>query len=349
MKCQMVILLCCCIVIGFASDAHALVRPKEPLHRAAQEGNLKEVQKLINQEVDVNKLDEIYGCTALHMAAMGGHLDVAKALRKTGAKIYAENKQNEPLVFAAVSSGNVDLLKFLLAEGASSKSRNAEDENLLHHAITCRKKEMVLYLIDIKVDVNAKDKKGYTPLHAVTWIGDLQVTNRLVAAGGNVNGRTNRKETPLHTAVVHNHVQVVKDLIAGKADCNLLDESGRHALFSASSLEVVDLLLKAGAKPDISDRYKYTPLSGAVVAKNGKDLSARLIKAGADVNRRIDHGRTAIFNVIPDDRVDVFAFLVKNGADLNIKSDSGETPLDWVKEYKATKIKGVLEKRNSNK
>ena len=309
-----------------------------------QAGNIKNVQELIDQGVDVNKLDERYGCTALHMAATLGHLEIARVLRTAGARIYAENEHGEPLVFAAVYSGNVDLLRFLLDEGASSESRNRNGENLVHHAITHRREDVLLYLIDINVDVNAQDDRGWTPLHTVAWIGDLPVTSVLIDAGANMNAAANNRETPLHTAAAYNHAQVVRDLITAQANVNLLDESGRHSLFHARSVEVMGLLLDAGANPDISDRYNYTPLSSAVNARNGVALLTSLIQSGADVNKRTDHGRTAIFNVIPDDNIEVFSILVKNGADLTIQSDSGETPLDWVLEYNAEKIRAFLEK-----
>lgn len=337
------------LALGVTGPVQAWILPKEPLHAAVLENSLKNVQDLIDQGVDVNKVDDRYDCTALHMAAMHGHLEIAKALRKAGAKIYVETAKKEPLMFAAVSSGNIDLIKFLLAEGASSKSRNADGENLIHHAITCRHRDVVQFLIATKVDVKATDKKGYTPLHTAAWIGDLPVTKDLVAAGATVDATTNHKETPLHVAASYDHAQIVEDLLAAKADCNRLDDSGRTPLFLTKSVTLMDLLLKAGAKPNISDRDQYSPLSGAVVAEDAMALAARLIKGGADVNQRIDHGRTAIFDVIPNDKVEIFALLVEHGANLNLKSDSGETPLDWVRHYKARKIQAFLEGKDKRR
>ena len=350
--------------------AVALVPPEEPLHRAAQAGNVKKVKELIDEGADVNKLDGRYGCTALHIAAGWGHLEIVKVLREAGARIYVENKQKEPLIFAAVSSGNLALVKYLLAEGASKKSTNAERENLIHHVILGRTKEMLPYLIEIGVDVKAKDKRGYTPLHTVAYVGDFPATAALVKAGADVNATTWHNETPLHLAASHSHEQAVHDLLEAGADCNLLDDGGGHPLFGVSSVSIAKLLLKAGAKPNVSDRYQYTPLSGAVVVPIRTELSVSdtyevpdtpssktvivqdrtalarcLIKAGADVNMRIDHDRTAIFNVISADDVEMFKLLVESGAGLEIKSDAGETPLDWVAEYGAVRIRKYLNSR----
>jgi len=322
----------------------ALELPSDPFHQAVIKENIKEIREFIQKGVDVNKLDRNYGCTALHIAAGTGNLEIVKILRKAGARIYVENKKKEPLVFAAVISGNVKVLDFLIKEGASIKSRSTDGDNMLHLAITFHYKDIVIYLIGIGVDVNAKNKKGWTPLHEDACVSDIRVTNELVKAGAAINAVTYHKKTPLHIAASYNNSQAVEDLLSNKADCKLLDESGRTPLFMTNSVKIIRLLLKAGTNPNITDRYKYSPLSGAVVARNGKERVLLLIQGGADVNMRIDHGRTAIFNVIPNDNVEVFALLVENGADLSIKSDSGKTPLDWIKEYNARKIKAFLEK-----
>jgi len=351
-------------------SAVALEPPEEPLHKAALAGNVKKVKELIDEGVDVNKLDGRYGCTALHIAAGGGHLEIVKVLRKAGARIYVENKQKEPLIFAAVSSGNLALVKYLLAEGASKKSTKAQGENLIHHVILGRTKEMLPYLIEIGVDVEAKDKRGRTPLHTVAYVGDFPVTRALIKAGANVNATTWHNETPLHLAASYDHEQAIRDLLEAGADCNLLDDGGRHPLFGARSVNIAKLLLEAGAKPNVSSKSQYTPLSGAVVVpirteaslpdtyevpdtpssktvvvQDRTALARCLIKAGADVNMRIDHDRTAIFNVISADDVEMFKLLVESGASLDIKSDSGETPLDWVAEYGAVRIKKYLNSR----
>ena len=63
----------------------------------------------------------------------------------------------------------------------------------------------------------------------------------------------------------------LRTLLAQKADVNAVAEDGTAALHWAvdyDDLEVVDLLLKAGAKPDIADRYGMAPLFYAVTAGN---------------------------------------------------------------------------------
>ena len=340
------VLMVMALILCLSNTAHALIPPKEPLLMAVLEFNEKKVKDLIDAGADVNKIDERYGCTALHLAAQEGQLEIVKLLRRSGAKIYAEHSRKEPIVFAAVMSGSTNVLKFLLDEGASWKSRNAEGDTLLHHAILFRKVDMAKYLIRLGLDVNAINKKGWSPLHEAAYVGDVPIIEDLANAGADVNGTNWHRETPLHFAAVYGHTNSLRELLNVNADPNLLSDEGDTPLLQASSPDIVELLLKAKADPNIGNNCKYTPLSGAVVQKKGATVVKLLVSGGADVNRRIDHDRTAIFDVIPDDNVEIFRYLVENGAALAVKDDEGQTPADWVEHYKAKRIQKYLADRS---
>jgi ankyrin repeat protein len=64
---------------------------KEQLHFAAQDGNLAEVQRLVDSGYDVNAFDEDLYFTPLHYAAKGGHVKVMKYLISVGADVNAHN------------------------------------------------------------------------------------------------------------------------------------------------------------------------------------------------------------------------------------------------------------------
>jgi cytohesin len=334
-----IVLLC---ALGLVGAASAVMLPKEPLHRAVLERNVQQVRDLLASGADVNRMDAVYGCTALHLAARQGDLEIVTILRRAGARIYAENRNREPLVFAAVVSGSTNVFAFLVHEGASAKSRKPGGETVLHEAIVCRHPEMAQHLIRMGVDVNARDRKGRTPLHETAYVGDLPVVGDLVQAGADANATTWHKETPLHLAATYNHTNAVAALLGVKADPNRIDDEGNSPLSRTTSPAIAGLLLRAGANPNIADKARYTPLSGAVVHPDGLPMVRSLIAAGADVNQRIDHGRTAIFDAIPGDNVDAFRFLVEHGADLTVRDDSGKTPLDWVETYRAKRIAEYL-------
>jgi ankyrin repeat protein len=59
---------------------------------------------------------------------------------------------------------------------------------------------------------------------------------------------------------------------------------------------------------------------------NGVDVARVLIEAGADVNRRCEHGRTALHMAAAWGHADVAKMLLENGADPTIVDEVGMTP-----------------------
>ena len=64
----------------------------EQLHRAAQNGDLPQVQKLLAAKYPVNRFDEL-GKTPLHYAVAGEHMAVVDALLRAGANVNARDER----------------------------------------------------------------------------------------------------------------------------------------------------------------------------------------------------------------------------------------------------------------
>lgn len=94
-----------------------------PLHVAARKGDLKEVQRLLDNGADVNEPSSGHkglGTTALHLAATGGHLEVMNELLERGANIEARTRGGcgwTPLHLAAKEK-NKKAMRFLVQNGA---------------------------------------------------------------------------------------------------------------------------------------------------------------------------------------------------------------------------------------
>ena len=80
---------------------------------------------LQNSEVNANS----YKRTALHIAALNGHADIAKVLRQNGADVNAVEK-DKWTHHAAAQEGHIDVVKVLIQNGADV---NAVRKTLRQH------------------------------------------------------------------------------------------------------------------------------------------------------------------------------------------------------------------------
>ena len=139
--------------------------------------------------------------------------------------------------------------------------------------------------------------------------------------------------SPLLTSVKSGDVAAVRSLLASHVDVNAVDADGSTALHwaaQADNLQLIDLLLAAGAKPSVATRYNITPL---YFACNNGDAQAidRLLKAGADPNSVSHEGQTALMTAASAGKVDAVHLLLTRGAKVDtVEPYRGQTALMWA-------------------
>jgi len=142
------------------------------------------------------------------------------------------------------------------------------------------------------------------------------------------------QEVPLVSAAKVDDKETVHSLLQDKArDANAATVDGTTALHWAvhnNDLEMVDMLLAAGAKFDASNRYGVQPLS--LAAQNGNAaVIDRLLKAGADPNTSLPEGETVLMTAARVGKVDAIKTLLVHGAKVNARDGyRGETALMWA-------------------
>ena len=127
--------------------------------------------------------------------------------------------------------------------------------------------------------------------------GDVPAVEQLLSNPGVDVNSAETGDTALGTAAAYNRLELVQLLLRRGADPNVAGSENLTALESAAYhgyAEVVKLLLGAGAGVNAAEgRYGYTPLASA--AFNGHiDVIRLLLDAGADREVRINDGRTAL-------------------------------------------------------
>lgn len=124
--------------------------------------------------------------------------------------------------------------------------------------------------------------------------------------------------------------QLQLDLAKGNSP-NATDFNHRTALWMAAyydNYEAVQLLLRAGADPNIVDSGHHdTPLMFA--AGNGNvDIVKALLDAKADPNIQNNKGQTALHYAAMNSRYEVARILVSHGASLRLQNSKGQVPED---------------------
>ena len=122
-------------------------------------------------------------------------------------------------------------------------------------------------------------------------------------------------------------------LLQQKVNVNLAEADGTTALHWAveqEDFDLVDRLVKAGAKVNAMNDYGATPMSEAALSGNVK-IMARLLDAGADVESPNVDGQTALMIVARTSNVEAVRLLLRHGANVNATEKWREqTALMWA-------------------
>ena len=140
-------------------------------------------------------------------------------------------------------------------------------------------------------------------------------------------------EPPVIGAVKQEDVNAVRALLAQKVDVNVQTTDTSTALHWAArrnNLEMVTLLLNAGANATAVTRYRVTPLS--LACENGNAaIIEKLLAAGADANASSEDGQSALMTAALNGNVDAVKTLIRHGAKVNpVEPYKGQTALMWA-------------------
>ncbi|MFO7169478.1 MAG: ankyrin repeat domain-containing protein [Chloroflexota bacterium] len=123
---------------------------------------------------------------------------------------------------------------------------------------------------------------GWTALHLAAFFGHVAAAEALLAAGADICAVSNNssRNQPLNAAAAGDHLDVVNLLIVAGADVNARDGSGftpLHAAAQNGNTAIVRALLNAGADPQAQQGAGRTPLALALEA--GKQGAADLLRS----------------------------------------------------------------------
>ncbi|CAM0902249.1 unnamed protein product [Alopecurus aequalis] len=223
------------------------------------------------------------GCGPLHRAAWAGRLEMCKFLvdelrLNVNAPAYAPAYDGEtPLSYAIFGCGSTSVVRFLLDRGAKPNKANKDGLTALHYAAM----------------PGTQADSEVARLWAANTRDTCEIAELLLSKGAYVDP-TCEEGTPLNIAAKNGNVRMLELLLRHQANPNTVVHLFYTPLsyaISVSSLECVELLIKAGADVN-AGRPVITPL--ILAASYGFTCGIKcLLEAGADANIPAESGRTA--------------------------------------------------------
>lgn len=233
------------------------------LFEAAARGDLAQVERLIEQGVNVNGL-AASGRSPLSVAVQGGKLPIMALLLEAGAD---PNLADETEDGQAANSP--------LMEAAST-------------FFASNRKEMVTLLIQHGADLNQQDAGGKTALMNAMRDADGGVVDTLIQAGAQLDLEDQDGNTALMMALRSGATAVADLLMQAGASRKGLRELALLQAVEQGDLDGVKALLKE--RPDLDLRLGGTTVLCRAAAEGHRQMVALLLEVGADVNRRASEG-----------------------------------------------------------
>jgi ankyrin repeat protein len=136
-------------------------------------------------------------------------------------------------------------------------------------------------------------------------------------------------------------------MVNAKADANSAEPDGTTALHWAvhsGNAEMVDLLIRSGARVAAANRYGVTPLSMACTTGNAA-IVERLLSAGGDPNGAFADGETLLMTAARTGSAETIKALVARGANVRARERrKGQTALMWAAaENNVAAIRALIE------
>ena len=189
-------------------------------------------------------------------------------------------------------------------------------------------------------DPKQAEDETESPLYKAASCGDLTAL-RAALPCPDINAlRGKYKQTALMAAAQCGFTHIIDELLKHGAALDIVDLNGDTALHYASQfhqLPCVLRLLAAGAKTDIQDKWKQTPLTMAAANKDLRCFRALLPKSRLD--QATPHGGTALHYASGYGNLLMICELIAAGADVNSTARGNEkTPLmsacdEWPHPY----------------
>ena len=238
-------------------------------------------------------------------------------------KLSQRVKFEQAYIFlAACASEDRDEIDKLLQRGVDINTSNVDGLTALHQSCIDNNLNMLEYLLKRNADINCQDNEGWTPLHAAASCGNLDIVKYLLSHGAIVDVCNNGGELPIDIAEGEDIIAVLDNDMRRKGIDDQQARNYEHQLMIKHAQDLTQSNrnhLKTSPDEIVHQRTGATALHVAA-AKGYLDVIELLIRAGANVNAIDNDGWTPLHAAAHWDKHDIIAFLIDKHADLDIKN-----------------------------
>lgn len=174
-----------------------------PLQSFAASGSVEGISQLIELNVDINLVDTAHGQTALHLAALYGHVECCELLIANGAYIVLDHLQQSPVMIAtnaAVAYFEPDEFKFKAVRNQFLNNKTHEAYELMIKYVTegsdsaqfvsCFKAETDDAKDALPVEIESLDVEQF--VSRVKWLNEIEAGVRAYKAWREANAKGSR-------------------------------------------------------------------------------------------------------------------------------------------------------------
>jgi uncharacterized protein len=144
-------------------------------------------------------------------AALGDLTRVKQIAEKDSASAKSFSPDGFPVVALAAVFGHLDVARFLAEHGAdvNAKATNGSGYNALTGAVASGHTQIVEWLLTHGADPNYRYGAGYSPLLTASANGHLEIVKLLISHGADTHASTNDGKAAVTLATERNHPDVV--------------------------------------------------------------------------------------------------------------------------------------------
>ncbi|XP_043465025.1 ankyrin repeat domain-containing protein 27-like [Leptopilina heterotoma] len=313
-------------------------RGNTPLHLATDYGHEGCVKALlyfaeqIRLVIDVNAAN-FTGDTPLHYASKWGYGEIVEILLDHGANPKAINRRGLTPLAVSHSTYVTRMLQKTGSNDSSFLPRPVRKESIKSEVKeTAKVKKQVDF-----AEFTADDSHKITKLLSSVTEGDLCLVSYYLGLDGPLKNSLEQKSNFCHPLCTCEKCASAEEVFdkedrkphLGINTCNSQGQTALHVACENGHVEIVQLLLDAGANVNVTNKSKgQTPLHLASLNNHTKVVKLLLNCGNCNINAKDDSGDTPLHLMIRNENSKVAELLLRHGANAQSKNCHAITPLE---------------------